>query len=366
MPESPLRVTIVVDSQLFGGAERYVATSLQELRSVVRPTLLVSAPAPDRLVAAADAAEVPVRSFRVPAGKFDLMALRRLSQDLAATEPDVVHVNMATVTNNRHALLVTALRGAPAVGFVHLWSPVTSQVQRRLLSVGLRRVRHMVAASAPIAERLVDELRFPRDRVSVMRHGLPDPGPPPDRAGRPGPLHVVSLGRLVPEKGYDVLLDAIRRLADRGNLLRVSVAGDGPERDRLQEMSAGLPVRWLGETSDPDRLLREADVFCLPSRNEAIGFALLEAMAAGLPCVASAIGQIPGLAPQIRLVPPEDAGALADALGDLMADPDARRRLGDAARQRVLREHSVAAMVDGMLDAYRNAAARAPVSGRGR
>jgi glycosyltransferase involved in cell wall biosynthesis len=355
VPDTRLRVTIVVDSPVFGGAERYVASLLGALPPDVEPTLLVAAPAAERLLTAARTAGVEVAEFTVPTGKFDVRRLWRLARALSRTRPAVVHVNMATVTNNRHVLACCVLQRLPAVGFLHLWSPVTSSRQRRLLALQLRRVPLMVAASPPIAGRLTAELGYPPQRVQIMRHGVIDPGPPPARG--PGPAHVVAVGRLVPEKGYDVLLRSVAELMAAEVPLRVTVAGDGPERDRLVAGSAGLPVTWLGEVPDPTPLLRDGDIFCLPSRNEAIGFALLEAMAAGLPCVASALGQIPALAPDVRVVPPEDVEALTAALRELALNPEERRALGAAARSRVLREHSIAAMAEVAVSAYRTAAA---------
>ncbi|MGA9858150.1 MAG: glycosyltransferase [Solirubrobacteraceae bacterium] len=138
---------------------------------------------------------------------------------------------------------------------------------------------------------------------------------PPHRPG--GPALVAA--RLAPEKGVDTALEA-GRLAER----EIVVAGDGPERARLQARSAD--ARFLGEVS-PDELegLRAAaSVALVPSRSaETFGLAAAEAMAAGLPVLASRIGALPELVPDDWLVAPGDACALAQAMQRVAADPDA-------------------------------------------
>jgi phosphatidylinositol alpha-1,6-mannosyltransferase len=170
------------------------------------------------------------------------------------------------------------------------------------------------------------------------------------RLGLPatGPL-VVSVSRLVPRKGMDVLLEAAARLAPSYPDLVVAVAGGGRELERLRRQAARSPltVHVLGRVSDEDRagLLAAADVFVMACRNrwfgleqEGFGIVFLEAAAAGVPQVAGASGGaheavldgVTGLV--VRH--PEDPGAVAEALRALLADPDRARRMGEAARVR--------------------------------
>jgi phosphatidylinositol alpha-1,6-mannosyltransferase len=181
-------------------------------------------------------------------------------------------------------------------------------------------------------------LKAPERRAARQRLGLPARGP-----------LVVSLSRLVPRKGMDVLIEAAGRLAPSYPDLVVAIGGDGRELDRLRRQAAASPVavHVLGRVSDDDRaaLLGAADVFVMDCRNrwlgleqEGFGIVFLEAAAAGVPQIAGDSG---GAAEAVvdgttGLVvdDPGDPGALAGAIRVLLADPTLRRRMGKAGRAR--------------------------------
>jgi hypothetical protein len=152
--------------------------------------------------------------------------------------------------------------------------------------------------------------------------------------GVEGPV-VLSVGFLVHVKGFDRLIEAFRPHADRATLV---IAGDGPERDRLERQARGLPVRFLGSRSDVGALMRDVGgLFVLPSREEAFGLVLVEAGLFGLPCIATNVGGVsevlvPGTG---LLVKPDELSA---AIGRLLDSPAEARELGGALQQRVLRE----------------------------
>ena len=152
--------------------------------------------------------------------------------------------------------------------------------------------------------------------------------------------YVFAVGRLVPQKGFDVLLDAFASSSLDG--LKLTIAGDGVERQRLEartdELGLRCRVRFVGmvDRSRLAGLLCGARAFAFPSRGEAFGIALLEAMAAGVPSVAAAAGGIPEFVrdgENALLVPPDDASALARALARLSSDEALRRRLSVAGRR---------------------------------
>jgi glycogen synthase len=204
-------------------------------------------------------------------------------------------------------------------------------------------------------------------RVHVIPSGVratslsDDPLDPFPGVGHP---RIVYVGRLARSKGLHTLVDAAARLRTAG--VQVLLVGDGPERRALERM---LGSRGLGERVRitgflPHRripaVLRHADLFCLPSEYEELGTAALEAMAAGLPIVASATGGIPGaVGPAGRLVPPGDPAALADALDALLSDESEAARLARMARERA-RELSWDRLVLRVLDVYRFALACRP------
>ncbi len=163
-----------------------------------------------------------------------------------------------------------------------------------------------------------------------------------------GPV-ALFVGRLDREKNLDLLIDGF---AQGGGGATLVVAGDGPERQRMEGLAtasgAGEKIRFLGATTDVRQVLCAGDVFLLPSYSEGISNALLEAMAHGLPAIATAVGGNRRVisSPSVGvLVPPGDAAAMGAALRDLLTEPSRAARVGAAARRHVEENYSAAAMV---------------------
>jgi glycosyltransferase involved in cell wall biosynthesis len=186
------------------------------------------------------------------------------------------------------------------------------------------------------------------DRLEVVHCGV-DPSefrPPSHRGERaPGaPLRVLCVGRLVPEKGEAVLVDALARLRDSGRAVECTFVGDGPSRDALKARVRALGledrVRFTGAVGQPEirALYAQADAFCLPSFAEGVPVVLMEAMAMELPVVTTRITGVPELITDGEdglLVAPGRADALAEALARLDDDPELCARLGAAGRRTV-------------------------------
>ena len=180
----------------------------------------------------------------------------------------------------------------------------------------------------------------PQSRMTTS--GITNPGPKT--------LELVSVGRLVPEKGHRVLLEAFRLLRERGVAVRLTLIGSGPDMASLQEFvgRTGLTeqVTFTLALSHQQTLaqLRRADIFALASFAEGIPVALMEAMSLGVPCVSTSIAGIPEL---IRtgidgiLVPPANPAAFADALEALTSDLALRKSLGNSGRQRIISQYNL-------------------------
>lgn len=209
----------------------------------------------------------------------------------------------------------------------------------RAAETRLREIAGPAADKIVFAPHGVDTTRF---RPATRHHS------PADFAGSAEPMSVLAVGRLVPKKGYPVLLDALGRLAGRGVAVRTRVVGVGPQRRDIDSLVAeyGLAGSFelLGARTHQEiaALYPSADVFVQASvvladgDRDGIPNSLLEAMSSGLPVVASAVSGIPEVVLDGTtglLVPPGDPEALAGALARLAADPGLRRRLGAAARQ---------------------------------
>ena len=184
----------------------------------------------------------------------------------------------------------------------------------------------------------------------LIRCGVSVPPPQVTRSPDPG-LRILAVSRLVKKKGIDVLIDACRILDSDGFKISCTIAGEGPESDRLQKLAKGLPVEFVGPVDHRDvpALLNRADVFVLPCRmaedgdRDGIPVVLMEAMAKGICTLA---GDLPAIRELIVdnqcgcLIPPSNSGFLAQRLRELSGDPVRRSALGSAGRHRVMEEFS--------------------------
>ncbi|HEY6057371.1 MAG TPA: glycosyltransferase family 4 protein, partial [Candidatus Limnocylindrales bacterium] len=169
---------------------------------------------------------------------------------------------------------------------------------------------------------------------------------------------VVTVGRLTEQKGYPVLLEAVRDLPD----VVLLVAGDGPLRRELEQLAVGLGVadrvRFLGHVDDVAGLLDRGDLFALTSLNEGLPLVVVEAMVAGLPVVASRVGGTPEAVVDGEtglLVDPGDVLATRAAIRRLLDDPDLARRMGRRGQEVARERFSPAALVEGVLRVYEDA-----------
>jgi glycosyltransferase involved in cell wall biosynthesis len=193
----------------------------------------------------------------------------------------------------------------------------------------------------------------PADRITVIHNGVDaEFFQPPPAGTRNGPPKVLSVARLVPDKDHETLIRAFHLAAAAHPEAELWLVGDGPRRETLQQLAGQLlppdRIKFLPGQADLRPRFHQADIMVLSSVFEALPNVVLEAMAAGLPVVATRVG---GLAEVVEpgrtgwLVAPRDVPALAAALAQLLADPEARQAFGRAARQRVLEKFSMDAMV---------------------
>ena len=176
------------------------------------------------------------------------------------------------------------------------------------------------------------------------------------------PFRLLSVGRLSPPKGYPILLEVMVLLRERGRNVTLTLVGEGPERTTLEKLVAvrhlGNCVRLAGACNH-DRLAdyyESSDVFVQSSFLEGVPVVLMEAMAMELPCVATWITGIQEIIEKDvegLLVPPASAGAIADAVERLIDDPEGARRLGTAARRKVLAKYNLERNVERLAEEFR-------------
>jgi glycosyltransferase involved in cell wall biosynthesis len=338
------RVFLLITLAEIGGAQSYVASLLPAITPHFDIVVGAHGNGPLRDAAAAPGVRfVPLRHVRRPVNPWrDLIGLLELVRVLRRERPDIVHANSSKA--GVLGRLAARLAGVPIRIFtVHGWAfAAHSGLSARLYRWADRAVRPLTSVTICVSE---------RERAAGIAAGTCDPertvvipnAVDVAAAPRATPDHekarIVAVGRLKAPKDFLTLVRALRVLP-RGTFEAV-IAGDGPDRHRLEReidaLGIGESVRLLGERSDVLRLLAEGDVFVLSSRSEGLPMSVLEAMAAGLPVVASRVGGVPELlgdGVEGLLVRPGEVGELAAALADLIAEPALRRRLGDAARAR--------------------------------
>lgn len=217
--------------------------------------------------------------------------------------------------------------------------PLALRVKRVLRAAQQRRATTLLL-STPAAQSQLNPGVALQAHVHELPHGIDDQvWQPPSEA--PAGQMVLFLANLEVRKGIHVLLDAFEALAARLPDARLQIAGVGPERHaverRIRESSTLSRVELLGRV-DRDgvpAIMQSCDVYCLPSYGEPFGMTALEAMACARPVVATAAGGLQHLVPDAgsRKVPPGDAAALADALVQLLDDPELRRAMGSCNRK---------------------------------
>jgi glycosyltransferase involved in cell wall biosynthesis len=339
------RILVLVTLSEVGGAQSYVSDLVPGLTPTFDVVVAAHGDGPlaDR-VRRSGARFVRLRFLRRNLSPLDLAALFEIWLLCLRLRPEVMHANSSKAgAIGRVAALLAGVRHR--VFTTHGWAFAAAEGrQARLYELVERALRPITSAVICVSEREhrrgVEARACPQERtfvipnaVDLTRFGPHEGGP------ESGPVEVVSVGRLAAPKDFSTLLEALARLEPGTVALRI--LGDGPDRPRLAERctSLGLDacVHFEGTVEDVASWLARADVFVLSSRSEGMPMSVLEAMAAGLPVIASDVGGMRELVDERRgiLVAPGDPAALAQALGDLVLDPARRRRLGGAGRAAV-------------------------------
>jgi len=311
--------------------------------------------------------DTPVETvtLEVPGRRY--LGERRLVRDvLRESAPDVVHshgyradVLHGPVARSLGIATVSTIHGSSRMGrapALYRW------VQRR----SLRQLDAVVAVSSPLVSWL-KECGVAPERIHVVPNAWTPPSVLASRSDARSALDVTGdalvlgwVGRLIPIKGCDVFIRALAETRTEGWTARV--VGDGPDRPALEALAEDLGVadrvRFLGAIPDAARLAGGFDLFVLSSRSEGTPMALLEAMGAGVPAVAAAVGGVPDVVSDPSegwLVPPVDPTALAAAIDQAVKDPRARQERGRRAEARVRADFDYETWIDRHDDVYQSA-----------
>lgn len=342
------RIAYFSDAPYTGGAEKYLALLASHIdRERFQPVAIINrSPALDPLRRWMERADVPVYdvSMRLP---FTLRGTGACFALFRRLRPFLLHLNLPGPFDAQFSLVAPLARLAGVKRIVsteHLPMVPTFPKGRLLKSFGTRLIDRVITVSEDNRTHLNRIHGVPPEKIRVTHIGIPEPD-----AREAADLRVelgldrdtallAIVGSLEARKGHDTAFEALAHLPGRIHLV---VAGDGELRRRLGQMVSALGiderVHFLGARDDMPGILRDADIMVHPSRMDATPYVIIEALAAGLPVVASNIYGIPELIEDGVsgvLVPPDDPGAVARALTSLVEDSERRRRIGAAARQR--------------------------------
>ncbi|MCR4439280.1 MAG: glycosyltransferase family 4 protein [bacterium] len=353
MTAAKLRILFVNSIQMFGGGEVWMLRTLALLKERGHRAWLLCRPG-TRLAAEASRQGIPVVTMRMR-GDFDPLVIWQVYRLLKRLRVQVVLTNMDKEL--RFAGIAARLAGVKTV-FPRRGIDYPLKNRWRYRFAYTRIASAVIANSQATANALLRNAPWlAREEIVVIHNGI-DPAPFAKARPRlreelrisPGAKVVGFVGQLDERKGICYLLKAFRQVHRRHPEAVLLMVGEGPLKGWVAEAAAqvNLPVILAGFRDDVPAVMQSIDLLVLPSLWEGFGIVLIEAMAAGKPVVTTAVSSMPEIVVDGGtglLVPPADAGALAEAMCTLLADPALRRRMGRAGRARVAAHFSDQRMV---------------------
>jgi glycosyltransferase involved in cell wall biosynthesis len=287
-------------------------------------------------------------------GRADWRAVRQIEEYIQEDAVDIVHTHGYKA--DLYGYLAAWRCHKPVVATCHNWVGGTAAlgIYNHLDRMALKKFNALAAVSDVVAQRLL-AFGVPAEKIKTIANGIDvtafERAQPLPLLKDEGSTVVGVVARLDMQKGFEYLLQAARELCKMFPGLRIVIAGEGPDRNAIEEMieQYGLQssVVLAGQQSNMPAVYAAMDIFVLPSLNEGLPMTVLEAMAASKPVIATRVGAIPSV---IRdgenglLVAPKDPEGLRNAVASLLNDAERRRRLGDQAHAWVSQNYTSEAM----------------------
>ena len=373
-----MNVALLTDSDVFAGTERHMLDLAAELRMIgVAPTLVC--PSAGSLAQRGRAEGLPVLGMEKLTA-IDPGIVRELGRKWKRAEFDVMHAHNGRMALHAALAKATTRRGSLVVT-QHFLSPARAGREglAKLAGQAIHRgtekfIRRHVAISSAVADAMLARREAVPAKLRVVPNGIRDPRQLPlvprsevrTRLNVPDstPL-IVCLARLEPEKGLDILINAMSIMSRDLPTAVCLVAGRGSMEESLRKQITAFQsqaaVRLLGFVEDTLSLLAAADLCVLPSIAEPFGLSLVEAMALGVPVVSTKAGGPLEIVQEDRvgyLVPPGEAEPLANAMRSVLMDERRRIKMGQAAREDFLVRFTAHRMASEMLTVYQEASSR--------
>lgn len=300
-------------------------------------------------------------------GHLDPALPGRVATYLRRLRPDIVHTHL--IHADLYGLFAAWRAGVPhAVSSRHNNNPFHRRpLIKWLKRMAMRRADRVIAISHAVAQSVADVDRVDASRIVTIHYGFEPPQYAADArdtaramVGLPSGVPLIGMfGRLIPEKGVDVLLNALPQVRQQHPDVRLLIVGDGVLRASLeaqaQELGLSDTVTFAGWVERAYRMMPACDLIVMPSRLEGFGLVALEAMSAARPLIASRASALPEIVLDGEtglLVPPEDAPALGAAIVALLDNPAYAAALGQAGLRRLRAEFSVDKMVSATYGVY--------------
>jgi glycosyltransferase involved in cell wall biosynthesis len=370
MNSERIKILHLIAPHSIGGAERVLLTFFHNVDrkkiDLVLGTFNKNQRDKDNFSREAEKAGLPVESihFKNP---YDISQILDLYRIIKKHHPDIIHTH--GYKTNILGLLIAKPLGIPIVTTVHgLYKDSTKIIPTLELSLKLLKYFHTIIAVSDNIKAQLENLNIPSKKIITIRNVPPsnDRGLSTNHSqfreefGIPFNTKLIGfIGRLDKVKGCDYLIKAVSELAKRGLNFCLVIVGDGPERESLNSLVEDLGLQkqiyFCGFRDDTTNVYQSLDLFVLPSLNEGIPLAMLEAMSQGVPVIATRVGGVPEVIQDGvngLLVPPVDPRALAEAMVESLSKTDEAAKRACEANRKIYDEYSVDKWMEKIQNIY--------------
>lgn len=355
----PMRILHIINSLRFGGAERIVLSLVRELSKRCNGTSIevCTLARGGRWEQELKSCGVVVHSFGInELNAFGAISnLYRLIKDRGY---DIVHAHLWPTLYYVSAIRPFVSRTAFVFTEHNTWNRRRNHsVFRVFESIAYKSYDLLVANSMETKMALESWIPQLQNKISIIENGVEIPKNRKESYGLTRPVCLLTVGRLVRQKGVDIAIAALRNLVAEGEEVKLTVVGDGAERLALEKQASDLPVEFIGFHPEPDSLMANHDIFLMPSRWEGFGLTAIEAALVGIPVIASSIDALR------RLVSDDETGVLfkvgsstelARKIKNLVTNPDRRSEMALANRQQALRRWTIQKFAKDTMASYRD------------
>jgi glycosyltransferase involved in cell wall biosynthesis len=364
-----IRVAVVIDSLKIGGAQKLISAYAANAAAHDLTPVIITLREDNAPFIVDSIRTSGIRLIHLPqASLFSISRFRTLVKLLQDERVEIAQTHLTYA--NILGCLAAYSAGIPVIATLHSiavrkgWK---ARILRVIENFILRRyATRILAVGQVVAD--TNQGSFGRRKVDIIPNGIPKPQFPPlhererlrrQITGEGAGSIVITVGRFTRAKGYEDMVEAFRLLQQRASPPKLVMVGSGTTVDTIKNQIDDLDLNQLiiltGDREDVPSLLALSDVYASSSHREGLPLAVLEAMMAGLPVVATAVGDIPNVVTEETglVVPPHHPELLADALEDLLKNPQKREAMGQAGYRRAMNEYSVDAWMKKHLALYR-------------